>query len=192
MLTEERIVRDYVGTPLMVQIRFCKAAELGFNRALRKQLARGARKNGTNHQNDTAILLAAANGQTDTVRILLRWGVKFDEFSHPTWDFGTPMHAAAARGHTDVVALLLKAGAKNLMRESPMDGVPSVWEAAKDYPAVLQVLKVHRARKNWSKARSPDIMKKIKTLSIYWFWLEQAARHHTAPDAEGVAFMHAE
>ena len=60
MLTEEKIVRDYVGTPLMVQIGFCKAAELGFNRALRKQLARGAKKNGINHQNDTAILLAAA------------------------------------------------------------------------------------------------------------------------------------
>ena len=56
MLTEERIVRDYVGTPLMVQIRFCKAAELGFNRALRKQLARGARKNGTNHQSSRGAL----------------------------------------------------------------------------------------------------------------------------------------
>ena len=192
MLTEEKIVRDYVGTPLMVQIGFCKAAEMGYNRALRKQLARGAKKNGINHQNDTAILLAAARGQTDTVRILLNWGVKFDEFSNQTWDFGTPMHAAAARGHTDVVALLLKAGAKNFMHPNPMDGVPSVWEAAKDYPAVLQVLKAHRARKNWRKARSPDSMKKVKALSIYWFWLEQAARHHTAPDPEGVAFMHAE
>ena len=89
--------------PRMVQIGFCKAAEMGYNRALRKQLARGAKKNGTNHQHETAILLAAARGQTETVRILLKWGVKFDEFSTETWNFGTPMHAAAARGHADVV-----------------------------------------------------------------------------------------
>eukprot|EP00966_Prymnesium_polylepis_P116348 2689299-Prymnesium_polylepis.2 len=35
-------------------------------------------------------------------------------------------------------------------------------------------------------------VKKIKTLSIMWYWLEQVARRHTAPDPEGVAFMHAE
>eukprot|EP00966_Prymnesium_polylepis_P153272 3540541-Prymnesium_polylepis.1 len=102
------------------------------------------------------------------------------------------MHAAAARGHADVVALLLEAGAKKFMNPNPIDGVPSVWEAAKDNPAVMQVLKAHRARKNWSKARSTDSMKKVKALSIYWYWLERAARRHTAPDPEGVAFMHTE
>eukprot|EP00966_Prymnesium_polylepis_P045171 1046302-Prymnesium_polylepis.1 len=63
---------------------------MGYNRALRKQLARGAEKNGTNHQNDTAILLAVALGRTDTVRILLKWGVELDESSHATWQFGSP------------------------------------------------------------------------------------------------------
>ena len=168
---------------------------MGYNRALRKQLARGAEKNGTNHQNDTAILLAVALGRTDTVRILLKWGVALDEWSHATWDFGTPMHVAAARGHAEVVDLLLQAGAKNLMSERTHEGViqgiqlTSVWDVAKDNPAVLKVLKAHAARKEWTKLRSPENMKKLKMLSIYWFWLEQAARRHTEPDPEGIAFM---
>jgi len=199
-LTEEKIIRDCVGSPLMIQIGLCKAAELGYNRAMRIQLARGAKKNGTNHQNDTAILLAAAGGQTDTVRILLKWGVKLDESSHATWQFGSPMHAAAARGHADVVSLLLNAGATALMARPDVahpdpwpiiQGIQltSVWDVAKDHPAVLKVLKAHTAHKNWAKLRSPDNMKKIKMLSIYWFWLELAARRHTEPDPEGIAFM---
>ena len=181
-----------------VQIGFCKAAELGDIRALRVQLARGASKNGTNHQNDTAILLAAATGQTDTVRRLLKWGVKFDEYSHETWCFGTPMHAAAARGHAGVVALLLKAGADKLMSDRTHEitirgiGLTSVWEEASAYPAVMQVLKADRARKNWSRVRSPKNMNKVKMMSICWYWFEQAARRHTEPDPEGIAFMQAE
>ena len=181
-LTEDEVIRDYVGDPMMVQMGLCKAAGLGYNRALRKQLARGAKKNGTNHQNDTAIHLAAASGQTDTVNVLLKWGVKFDEPSHSTWDFGTPMHAAAARGHAPVVALLLEAGAWKFLPEETnkivLRGITlqSVWDVAKPFPAVLAVLKEHRARKNWSKVRSRNNMKKLKTLSIYWFWLDQAAR----------------
>ena len=198
---EQKIIRDCVGSPLIVQIGFCKAAEMGFSRALRKQLARGAKKNGTNHQLDTAILLAAAQGQTNTVRLLLKWGVKFDEFSTETWDCGTPMHAAAARGHAGVVALLLEAGAAHFMQDptGPTRGllirgreIPSVWKEASVYPAVLQVLIEHRARKNWSKVRSRNAMKKIKALSIYWFWLEQTARHLPEPDPEGFPFMQLE
>ena len=195
-MTEGDIIRFCIGSPLMVQIGFCKAAELGYTRALRMQLARGAKKDGTNHQNDTAILLAAASGETETVHRLLKWGVKFDEHSHVSWSFGTPMHAAAARGHADVVALLLKAGANNLMSERTNNitirgiRLTSVWDVAKDNPTVLKVLKAHRARKNWAKARSTDTMKKIKTLSIYWFWLENTARNqYVDPDPEGIAFM---
>ena len=89
MLTENKVICDFVGSPLLVQIGFCKAAEMGYKKALRKQLARGAKKNGANHQCDTAILLAAASGQIEIVRILLKWGVALDEWSHATWDFGT-------------------------------------------------------------------------------------------------------
>ena len=196
-ITEEKLIRKCVNTPRMIQIGFCKAAEQGYNRALRIQLARGANKNGTNHQHDTAILLAAACGRTDTVRVLLKWGVKFDEFSTETWDFGTPLHVAAVRGHANVVDLLLKAGAKShvydnnelIIRGIPL---PSVWEAAVDHPAVLKVLKAHRARKNWAKVRSLPNMKKIKVLSIYWFWLEQTARSFMTPDPQGIAFMQVE
>ena len=180
----------------MVQMKFCKAAELGRIREMRNQLARGADKNGTNHQFDTAILLAASAGQTDTVRILLKWGVKFDEMSHATWDFGTPMYVAAERGHAGVVALLLKAGAQDPVADFE-DGemiirgiaLQSVWTVAKPHPAVMQVLKEDRARKNWAKARSPTNMKKVRMLSIYWYWLERAAMRHTEPDPEGNVLM---
>ena len=44
--TEERIINEFNWSALHVQVGFCLAAEYGFPFALRKQLARGAKKNG--------------------------------------------------------------------------------------------------------------------------------------------------
>ena len=64
-------------------------------------------------------------------------------------------------------------------------GKPWRWEAAEGHPAAEKILKRDRARKNWAKTR-----KKIKTLSIYWYWVEQVARRlHATPDPEAIAFM---
>ena len=46
--TEDEMIRHWVGTPTYygtVQVGFCQAAGLGYHRALRYLLARGAKKN---------------------------------------------------------------------------------------------------------------------------------------------------
>ena len=150
---------------IQIQIRFCKAASMGNVRAMRKLLARGAKKNGKDNKGDTAILLAAACGQTDAVRTLLKWQVAFDKPSRkaPPWHCDTPTAAAAWRGCADVVALFLEAGAEAF--EPGRTGC-SAWALAEGDPDVMKVLKAHRARCNWAKVRSPINMEKIKTLSI--------------------------
>ena len=61
-----------------------------------------------NHFNDTSLHLAARNGHTNTVELLLSKGVSIEAINH----LGkTPLHFAAMNGHTSTVELLLSKGA---------------------------------------------------------------------------------
>ncbi len=55
----------------------------------------------------TPLYLAAFRGHTDTVQVLLAWGVEPNTPVEQGW---TPLHTAAWKGHTGVVDLLLNHG----------------------------------------------------------------------------------
>lgn len=57
---------------------------------------------------DTAIILAARNGQTETVRFLLAKGVRVWEHNKA---YATPLHEAVMHGHIETVKALLEKGA---------------------------------------------------------------------------------
>ena len=53
--------------------------------------------------------MAAKNGHTEIVKLLLEQGAQIEEVSE---DNRTPFHLAAMKGHTETVKLLLEQGAK--------------------------------------------------------------------------------
>lgn len=76
--------------------------------ALRQLIKDGAQVNAVDEWGNTALLLAAREGDVETARALLRAGADVDGRGGPL----TPLGQAALRGHTHMVRLLLRSGAR--------------------------------------------------------------------------------
>lgn len=84
-----------------------RAAGRGEVGALRQLIQDGAQVNAVDEWGNTALLLAAREGDLETARVLLRAGADVDGRAGPL----TPLGQAALRGHIHLVRLLLRAGA---------------------------------------------------------------------------------
>lgn len=77
----------------------------------------------------TALSMAALQGQTESVKLLLRRGAKVDAVNR---DGNTALHVAAFFCHEDIVRLLLEAGASSEVKshrgETPVDVVSGEWD----------------------------------------------------------------
>ena len=86
-------------------IRAASQADVG---AVREAIKDGAQVNAVDEQGNTALLVAAREGDLETARTLLRAGADVDGRAGPL----TPLGQAALRGHSHMVRLLLRAGAQ--------------------------------------------------------------------------------
>jgi ankyrin repeat protein len=89
-------------------LHFCSA--VGFDISTRAYLEMGYNPNVlAQPSGQTALHLAAAGGQLDTIKLLLDWGA---DLEFPTFTTGrTPLHIAAFRGRLDICGFLIEAGA---------------------------------------------------------------------------------
>ncbi len=104
-------------------------------------LRAGVDPNHTNALGQTALMIAAENGEADTVQALLDAGAQVDA-ADP--EGATALHVACWRGDTNIVARLLAAGAKldatNQAGRTPLD--VAVWEGREK---VVQQLRAREA-----------------------------------------------
>ncbi|MCR2048833.1 ankyrin repeat domain-containing protein [Acetatifactor muris] len=71
----------------------------------------------TDNQGETAIHLAAENGHTTMLKVMLEKGVNVNLTEDAPAEAGTsPLHLACANGHVDVVKLLMDAGADDTVK----------------------------------------------------------------------------
>ena len=88
--------------------RLIQAASQADGVALRQLIKDGAQVNAVDKLGNTALLLAAREGDVETARTLLRAGADVDGRGGSL----TPLGQAALRGHTHMARLLLRAGAR--------------------------------------------------------------------------------
>ena len=102
-------------------------------------LQAGVDPNHTNALGQTALMIAAENGEAETIQALLDAGAKVDA-ADP--EGATALHVACWRGDTDAVARLLAAGAKldatNRAGRTPLD--VAVWEGREEVVQQLRAL----------------------------------------------------
>lgn len=103
--------------------------------ALRQLVKDGAQVNAVDEWGNTALLLAAREGDVETARALLRAGADVDGRGGPL----TPLGQAALRGHTHMVRLLLRSGAQ--VDASGLNEHTPLMNAAKlNHPEVVGLL----------------------------------------------------
>ena len=83
--------------------RLVKAAAKGRADKIQKLIAKGV---DVNVENSAAVFVAATNGHTELVRLLVSAGGRVNE-RIGTGDGPTPVWGAASSGHADVIELLL-------------------------------------------------------------------------------------
>ena len=79
--------------------------------------------NSPNHEENTALHLAAQAGHLETVRELLKEEYNVD-VDNKNWDEQTPSHLAAAEGHSDVLGLLLQNDPNAIFDKDEDDNTP--------------------------------------------------------------------
>lgn len=88
---------------------FLKAVRNGDSKTAVLFLEAGISPNAADETGNTALMRAAENGSTETVRSLIKAGAKLDTKS---WDYDdTALTIAAGAGHAEIVQLLIDAGA---------------------------------------------------------------------------------
>ncbi|GLH10154.1 E3 ubiquitin-protein ligase Ufd4 [Gryllus bimaculatus] len=85
-----------------------EAVKKGDVAALRRFLAAGSRVNARDERGNTALHLAASNGRTELVDVLIANGAGVDNWANQR---RTPLHCAAANGYSATVARLVGVGA---------------------------------------------------------------------------------
>ena len=105
------------------------AAYAGDLRIVRRRLEAGANVNQQDKEGRTPLYLAAQEGNTKVVELLLAAGADVNKGEGEPWK-RTPLHVAASYGRTDVVGLLIRNGA-NVQAKDPVDGTP-LHQAARD------------------------------------------------------------
>src|SRR5438034_116131 len=114
------------------------AAERGQGKAARKLLEEEANIEAANDDGFTPLILAAANGHEEVVKLLLA-----DDFVNPDSkciDGWTPLLSAAARGHDAVVKLLLADSRVNPESKNIDGCTPLLSAAARGHDAVVKLL----------------------------------------------------
>lgn len=118
-----------------------RAAANGDVKLVQALLAAGANPNG-NDVKFSPLLVAARNGRTDVVRILLDEGVNVDSIG--SWG-QTPLMETAWGGHVDTANLLLSRGA-DILRGYNRPGT-ALWQARlANQPEIVQLLMRHGGR----------------------------------------------
>jgi ankyrin repeat protein len=88
-----------------------------------------------------ALALAAQNGHTDVVRLLLDAGADPNRFNPPgTHSHSPPIHQAIAAGHLDVVKLLVARGARLDIKDTIYGGTPLGWAHYCERPDIAAFL----------------------------------------------------
>ncbi|HTY21737.1 MAG TPA: ankyrin repeat domain-containing protein [Desulfomonilaceae bacterium] len=146
---EEKVVGafplSYVGPPVPapeVRRRMFHAAKSGDSAEMEQLLAGGADVNSRDENNDTALIVSARQGQSETVELLLgKKGVDVDATNHSR---ATALFAACGQGHTDTAKLLLEAGANVNFKSS--DGfTPLAATSREGYLETAKLLLAHGA-----------------------------------------------
>ncbi len=88
-----------------------------------------------------ALALAAQNGRTDVVRLLLDAGADPNRFNPPgTHSHSPPIHQAIAAGYLDVVKLLVARGARLDIKDTIYGGTPLGWAHYCERPDIAAFL----------------------------------------------------
>lgn len=66
---------------------------------------------------ETMLFLAAKNGHTDTVKLLLKNGA-IDSINTPDKNGRTPLHAATEEGYNDIIKILIDNGADTSLKDN--------------------------------------------------------------------------
>jgi ankyrin repeat protein len=127
-----------------------QAAASADNKLLKSLLNQGARVNAMDAFGNTALLLAAREGATETVRLLLKAGARVDGRDGAM----TPLAAAAFGGHTSTARLLIKNGAD--LDAAAHDGLSPLMLAVKFDHLELARLLLDAGARTWVKDRSGD------------------------------------
>lgn len=89
---------------------------------------------------DQALAVAAANGCSGAVAVLLTRGARTDVVPPGLHWRGAPLHLAALRGHAAVADQLLAAGAAADLRDPEHDATPAGWARHGGYTALAERL----------------------------------------------------
>lgn len=103
-----------------------EAAENGQSERVISLLNAGAEANAKTRLTETALMLASAYGQTETVKVVLANGAKVNE----KFEGVTILRIATGAGHAEVVRALLNAGAK--VDGKARDGMTTLMAAARN------------------------------------------------------------
>ena len=123
-----------------------KAAAKGDMGALEKALAAGnGAVNSVDDRGRTPLMIAALNGHTDAVALLVKNGAKVNIHAEKDQQ-RTALHYAAWKGHTKTARLLLKKGA--LVSAPEVDGETPLHYAAASTPETLALLMENGAEIN--------------------------------------------
>lgn len=94
-----------------------------------------------------ALALAAVNGQTEAVRILLDAGLEPNRFNPPGfYDHSTPIHQAVWFGHLDTVKVLAEHGADLTIRDKAHNGTALGWAVYGKRTKIANYLKQRGAK----------------------------------------------
>lgn len=123
----------YLPDPLI------EAVTQGDVAAVQTLLEQGADANIVGQHGHRPLLIAAANGALDIVRLLLDYGANINDETrspHPQIDRVTPLIQAATRGHPEIVQLLLARGVD--LRAANNQGIQALTEAFIDRYGLLK------------------------------------------------------
>jgi len=120
------------------------AAALGRTAKVKQLVGRG-------NENDTqlALTLAAMNGHTEIVSVLLDDGADPNRYNPiGAHSHSTPLHQAAYAGHEGVVRFLVKRGARLDIKDILWNGTPAEWAHHAGKGEIESYLRTEEAKKN--------------------------------------------